>query len=69
MIDLVPLGFLTNFDFREIIRDLDVEAKLECKRFQASRAVVAEETRGCIEFEQLPSRALKIIWSLQNHGR
>lgn len=61
MIDWVPLGFLTNLDLREMTRDLEDEAKLEFSRFQASRAVVAEETKGCIASEQLPSMALKII--------
>ena len=59
--DRVPLGFLESLDFKEMILDLEDEAKLECSRVHASQAVAADERRGCIESEQLPNIALNMI--------
>lgn len=46
MTERFPLGFLASLDLRDMMRDLENEAKLECNLSHASRAVDADEMSG-----------------------
>lgn len=63
-----PLGFLASLDFKDMILERDLLAKLEVSRSQASLAVEAEAMSGWISSEQEPRMALNIIWSWQNQA-